>query len=202
MSLKETYRWQKQRKVRSVLFCVDGSSLVSFLASIVAFGVNAPRSIAQMALSQDVPIISSNIIYRVMETIREKVAELLPPIIEFKVIGEANVQASFNIDLKGRKTLKVAGCRVTNGTLEKNRSVRLIRNGAILYDGEMAHNFSHLRAHAIRAGPLDTLRHLKKEVTEARKGMECGLSLSGYSDDFLPGDIIQMYATVTKPALL
>jgi translation initiation factor IF-2 len=71
-----------------------------------------------------------------MEAIREKVAELLPPIIEFKVIGEANVQASFNIDLKGRKTLKVAGCRVTNGILEKNKSVRLIRNGAILYDGE------------------------------------------------------------------
>jgi translation initiation factor IF-2 len=106
------------------------------LASVVAFGVNAPRSIAQIALSQDVPIINSNIIYRVMETIREKVAELLPPIIEFKVVGEANVQASFNIDLKGRKTLKVAGCRVTNGTLEKNKSVRLIRNGAILYDGE------------------------------------------------------------------
>jgi translation initiation factor IF-2 len=118
-----------------VLFS-DSSLLISFPASIVAFGVNAPRSIAQMAQSQDVPIISSNIIYRVMETIREKVAELLPPIIEFKVAGEANVQASFNIELKGRKILKVAGCRVTNGTLEKNKSVRLIRNGAIIYDGE------------------------------------------------------------------
>ena len=88
-----------------------------------------------MAQTEKVPIISSDIIYRVMETIREKVARLLPPIIEFKVVGEANVQACFNIDLKGRKTLKVAGCRVSNGALEKNKTARLIRNGAIIHDG-------------------------------------------------------------------
>ena len=54
----------------------------------------------------------------------------------------------------------------------------------------------------VYTGQLETLRHLKKEVIEARKGMECGLSLSNYSDDFLPGDIIQMYAIITKPAVL
>lgn len=43
---------------------------------------------------------------------------------------------------------------------------------------------------------------MKKEVTEARKGMECGLSLSNYSDNFLPGDTIQMYATITKAPVL
>ncbi|KIM32536.1 hypothetical protein M408DRAFT_14808 [Serendipita vermifera MAFF 305830] len=154
-------------------------------ASIVSFGVNVPRSIAQMAQTEKVPIVNSDIIYRVMETIREKVAGLLPPIIETKVVGEANVQACFDIDLKGRKTLKVAGCRVSNGTLEKNKSARLVRNGTVIHDGQ-----------------VETLRHMKKEVTEARKGMECGLSLSNYSDNFLPGDTIQMYATITKAAVL
>ena len=43
---------------------------------------------------------------------------------------------------------------------------------------------------------------MKKDVTEARKGMECGLSLADYSDEFLPGDTIQMYATITKAAVL
>ncbi|PVG01707.1 initiation factor 2 [Serendipita vermifera] len=154
-------------------------------ASIIAFGVQCPRTITQLALSQHVPVIASDIIYRLMETVREKVAGLLPPIIEHKVTGEANVQQMFEIDLKGRKTLKVAGCRVVNGTLEKNKSMRLVRNGEIIHDGT-----------------LETFRHLKKDITEARKGMECGLSLSKFTGDFLPGDAIQMYETITKPAIL
>ena len=117
--------------------CVFDAAHSFFVASIVAFGVNAPRSVAQIAQSQDVSIISSDIIYRLMETIRERVAELLPPVIEFKVVGEANVQQSFNIELKGRKVLKVAGCRVSNGILEKNKSARLLRGGNIIHDGEL-----------------------------------------------------------------
>ncbi|KAG8829277.1 hypothetical protein FRC17_006847 [Serendipita sp. 399] len=154
-------------------------------ATIIAFGVQIPKSVVQIANMQSVPLISSNIIYRVMETVREKVAGLLPPIVEHRVVGEASVQQMFEIDLKGKKTLKVAGCRVTNGTLEKNKPIRLMRNGATIHDGN-----------------LDTFRHLKKDITEARKGMECGLSLSSYSGDFLVGDVIQMYEVITKPSVL
>lgn len=151
-------------------------------ASIVAFGVQAPRSVAQSANKLGVTIISSDIIYRLMETVREQVIALLPPIIEYKVLGEANVQQMFEIDLKGHKKLKVAGCRVMNGTLEKNKSIRLIRGGQIIHDGT-----------------LDTFRHLKKDITEAKKGMECGLSLSKFDGDFMPGDVMQMYETIVKP---
>jgi translation initiation factor IF-2 len=52
------------------------------------------------------------------------------------------------------------------------------------------------------AGTIETFRHLKKDITEARKGMECGLSLSKYSGDFLAGDVLQMYETITKPGTL
>ncbi|KAG8836202.1 hypothetical protein FRC18_011700 [Serendipita sp. 400] len=154
-------------------------------ASIIAFGVQIPKSVVQAANLQSVPLISSNIIYRLMETVREKVSALLPPIIEHRVAGEANVQQMFEIDLKGRKVLKIAGCRVTNGTLEKNKPIRLMRDGKIVHDGT-----------------LDTFRHLKKDIMEARKGMECGLSVSQYSGDFLVGDVIQAYEVITKPAVL
>lgn len=74
-----------------------------------------------------------------MESVREKVAGLLPPVIEYRVTGEANIQEVFEIDLKGRKVLKVAGCRVGNGVLEKTKSIRLIRGGEIIYTGWLIH---------------------------------------------------------------
>lgn len=53
----------------------------------------------------------------------------------------------------------------------------------------------------MRVGSLDTMRHLKKEITEARKGMECGLSLKDFSD-LREGDMIQMYEKIEKPGIL
>ena len=147
-----------------------------------------------------VPIITSDIIYRLMETVREQVTALLPPIIEYKVLGEATVQQMFEIDLKGHKKLKVAGCRVTNGVVEKTKTVRLIRGGKIIHDGEWhisSKGISHLPP-----GTLETFRHLKKDITEARKGMECGMSLTKFDGDFMPSDVMQMYETIVKPAVL
>jgi translation initiation factor IF-2 len=71
-----------------------------------------------------------------MESVREKVAGLLPPVIEYRVTGEGTVQEAFDIDLKGRKILKVAGCRVANGALEKSKTIRLVRGGEIVYTGK------------------------------------------------------------------
>lgn len=157
----------------------------SQLASIVAFNTQCPRPIAQMAHTQNVPVISSDIIYRLMETVQQKVIDLLPPVIEYKVLGEATVQQMFEIDLGKKNKLKVAGCRVSNGTLEKNKSVRLVRNGKIVHQGT-----------------LDTFKHMKKDIAEARKGMECGLSLSKYEGDFKSGDVVQMYETISMPGSL
>lgn len=70
-----------------------------------------------------------------MEDVRSRVAQLLPSTIETRVTGEATVQQVFDIQLKGRNVLKVAGCRVGNGVVEKNRGARLLRNGEIVYTG-------------------------------------------------------------------
>ena len=138
-----------------------------------------------MAASQNVRILSSSIIYQLMEEVKENVVALLPPIIEHHVHGEATVQQQFEISLKHRQVLKVAGCKVSNGIVERQRQARLIRGGKTIFEGT-----------------LESLKHVKNEVTEMRKGTECGIVIAGWKQDFLPGDIIQMYEVITKPGLL
>ena len=138
-----------------------------------------------MAASQNVTILTSSIIYSLMEEVTGNVIALLPPIIEHHVHGEATVQQQFEITLKHRHILKVAGCRVSNGIIERQRQARLIRGGKTIFEGT-----------------LESLKHLKNEVTEMRKGTECGIVITGWKQDFLPGDVIQMYEIVTKPGLL
>lgn len=105
------------------------------LGMIVAFSVNIPRSVERIAVSNDVAVYSSTIIYRVMEEVRKRVTDLLPVIVEKKVVGEAEVLQLFDISLKSRKTMQVGGCRVTNGVVEKSSKGRVLRNGNIIHEG-------------------------------------------------------------------
>ncbi|PPQ77530.1 hypothetical protein CVT25_011327 [Psilocybe cyanescens] len=153
-------------------------------ATILGFSVSAPRLVQNLAAQNGVQIFTSNIIYRLVEDVRERIISLLPKIIETKVLGEATVLQIFEIQLKSKQMAKVAGCRVTNGNVEKQKFARVVRDGEIIYEGA-----------------LDTMRHLKKDITEARKGMECGLSLKDFSD-LQEGDMIQMYEKIEKPGIL
>ncbi|KAF5387118.1 hypothetical protein D9615_001634 [Tricholomella constricta] len=153
--------------------------------SIVGFSVSTPRAIETLAVQNEVPIISSNIIYRLMEIVKDRVISLLPVIVETRVTGEAVILQLFNIQLKTKQTKKVAGCRVTNGIVEKAKFARLVRNGTIMHEGT-----------------LDTMRILKKDVTEVRKGSECGLCFGTTFGDLQEGDIIQMYEKIEKPGVL
>jgi translation initiation factor IF-2 len=102
---------------------------------VVAFSVGTPRPVEQTANQNAVPIYSSDIIYRVMEDVKQRVIDLLPKVVERRVTGEATVLQLFDIHLKQKKTMKVAGCRVVNGVLEKNKSARVVRGGATLFEG-------------------------------------------------------------------
>ncbi|ESK92862.1 mitochondrial translation initiation [Moniliophthora roreri MCA 2997] len=151
---------------------------------IVAFNVNVPRAMEVLAAQNNVPICSSGIIYRLIDAVKEHVIKLLPVIIEKKVTGEATVLQIFEIQLKSKQTIKVAGCRVTNGVVERKQRARVIRNGETIHEG-----------------PVETLRHLRKDVMEVRKGSECGLNLADFSD-LEEGDFIQMFSTIEKPGVL
>lgn len=104
------------------------------VGTIVAFSVTVPRPIQALATTNRVSILSSNVIYRLMEDVKERVVALLPPIIEHHVTGEATVAQLFDIHLKRKEILKVAGCKVTNGILEKNKKVRVIRDGKTIHE--------------------------------------------------------------------
>lgn len=119
-----------------ILMSYPGVLIKNLLATIVAFSVSVPRAIRTLATRHGVPILTSDIIYRLMEDIRSSLIALLPPIVETKVLGEADVLQVFEIQIKGGKTMKVAGCRVTNGLVEKQKSARVVRAGEVIHEGE------------------------------------------------------------------
>ncbi|KAF5391728.1 hypothetical protein D9757_001800 [Collybiopsis confluens] len=150
---------------------------------IVAFNVKVPKQIQSAAAQKGVTILSSNIIYKLMDEVKDHVIKLLPVVIEKKVTGEADVLQVF--DIQGKKQIvKVAGCRVTSGMVERSKQAQVIRNGQTIHEG-----------------PIDTLRVVKKDVSEVRKGSECGLSLANFSD-LQAGDFIQMFTTLESPGIL
>lgn len=74
-------------------------------------------------------------IYRLTDDVRSCLQALLPPIVEQRVLGEATVQQVFDIKGKGKSVLKIAGCRVTNGVIDRAKSVRVLRDGQEIYSG-------------------------------------------------------------------
>ncbi|KLO14176.1 initiation factor 2 [Schizopora paradoxa] len=151
---------------------------------IVAFAVPVSRLADQAAAQNGVNIYSEKIIYRVLDEVKERVIDLLPKITETRVTGEATVQQMFDIHGKGRTITRVAGCRVGNGTIHKEHRAKVFRSGVLLHDGL-----------------LDTLRILKRDVTEVKKGLECGLSFVKF-DDLRERDFVQMYEVIEKPGQL
>ena len=174
------------------------------IGMVVAFSVKVPRPVEAEAHSQHVPVLSSSVIYKLMDDVTARVIELLPPIIEKRVTGEATVLALFDISLKGKKTTQVGGCRVNSGVVEKSKLARVVRNGEVIHEGTWYRSvlYRKLRADAMcNTGPLETLKQHKKDMLEVSKGTECGLNISGFND-LRVGDIIQMFEEVQMPGKL
>ena len=108
----------------------------SVAGTIIAFAVPVPRSVTVAAGAQSIPILSSKIIYQVIEDVRQRVANLLPSVYEKRVSGEATVLQTFDIKLTGGRTKKIAGCRVTRGIVEKSKKAQVVRNGEVVHEGK------------------------------------------------------------------
>ncbi|KAH7341532.1 hypothetical protein B0J17DRAFT_646974 [Rhizoctonia solani] len=152
--------------------------------TVVGFNVSTSPKIQQLASQQGVPLLNENIIYKLMDEIKKRVIALLPVTYEHRVLGEATVQEIFTIALKGKTTMNIAGCRVTNGIIGKHAKVRVMRDGVEVYDGT-----------------IETLKQQKKDMTEMRKGNECGISFANF-EELKPGDHIQTYEVFDKPGVL
>ncbi|KAG1139755.1 hypothetical protein G6F37_009529 [Rhizopus arrhizus] len=151
---------------------------------VIGFNVKADKKIQAEAARIGVPVRSYSIIYKLLEDVKDKLGDMLPPIITTQVVGEASVLQIFDINIKGRETRPVAGCRVTNGAIHRNSKVRVVRDRETVWEGQ-----------------LDALRQVKKDIMEAKKGLECGMSFEGFNG-FQPGDVIQSIQVIeTKQKL-
>lgn len=178
---------------------LDASFRSLFTGHILGFNVKAPRSIQQQAsrLQPQVEIHCDDVIYRLMSYTTDKVAGLLPPRIEKRVTGEAQIAQVFPINVKSRIFKNIAGCKITNGIVSRNTMVRVLRSGEDLNEGDE----EAAGRKVVFEGKLDTLKHLKKDVNEMRKGTECGMAFDGF-EDFKVDDVVQCFNKVEVPRTL
>lgn len=138
-------------------------------AIIIGFNVRPTTVVREFAKGQGVEIRLYNIIYKAIEDIEAALTGMLAPEYEEVVTGQAEVRSVFKISKIGA----VAGCYVTDGVIERNSLVRIIRDGIVIYEGKMA-----------------SLKRFKDDVKEVKAGYECGISIENYND-IKENDIIE-----------
>ena len=143
-------------------------------AIIIGFNVRPMAPVRQEAQTKGVEIRLYNIIYKVIEEIEAACKGLLDPEFEEVVTGQAEVRSVFKISKVGT----IAGCYVTDGVIERNSLVRILRDGVVVFEGKMA-----------------SLRRFKDDVKEVKYGFECGIGIENYND-IKEGDVIE--ASVMK----
>ena len=140
-------------------------------ATIIGFNVRPERKARELAVIENVEIRSYEIIYKLIEDIEAAMLGLLAPEFEEVVTGDAEVREIFSVPRIGR----IAGCHVTNGTITRGSKVRFLRDGTIIWKGE-----------------ISSLRRFKEDVREVQSGFECGIGLSDYQD-LKEGDVIETF---------
>ena len=141
---------------------------------LITFNQPIEQSAARLAAYHGLTILDHNIIYKVTDQVKTILGDTLPPLVTQRILGEAEVGNVFSIALKTRK-LKVAGCKITNGVVKRSDKVRVLRGGTTLY-----------------TGTFGSLKNVKKDVDEMRKGSECGMGFDNW-DGFDIGDQIQCF---------
>lgn len=146
-----------------------------FNAAIIGFSVRANKEAAAAAKRNGIEIRYYNIIYDLVDDVKKAMSGLLAPTLRETMLGNASILEIFNISKVG----KVAGCRVTDGTVERGANVRLIRDNVVVHEGK-----------------LSTLKRFKDEVKEVQSGQECGMAFENYHD-MRAGDVIECYRVET-----
>jgi translation initiation factor IF-2 len=149
----------------------DVTLAASSEAAIIGFNVRANKQAREAAERDGIEIRYYNIIYNLVDDVKAAMSGLLSPERRETMLGNAEILEIFNISKVG----KIAGCRVTDGTVERGASVRLIRDNVVIHEGK-----------------LGTLKRFKDEVREVPAGQECGMAFEKY-EDMRVGDIIECY---------
>ena len=144
-------------------------------AVLLGFNVRANAQAREAAARDGVEIRYYSVIYDLVDEVNQAMSGMLAPTRTETFIGNAEILEVFAISKVG----KVAGCRVTDGTVERGANVRLIRDNVVVHEGK-----------------LSTLKRFKDEVKEVQAGQECGMAFENYGD-MRPGDVIECYRVET-----
>ena len=158
---------------------------------LINFNTVVEPNISRLAEEAKVNIIDHNIIYRLVDDVKAELSKHLPPLITQRVLGEAEIAQIFSINIKGRQHKNIAGCKVRNGSMTKAAKVRVLRGGEKVFDGmSLPHFLRYISDNVI--GSLASLKNVKKDVQEMKKGSECGMGFENWFD-FQVGDQVQCY---------
>jgi translation initiation factor IF-2 len=149
----------------------DVTLAASSEAAIIGFNVRANKQAREAAERDGIEIRYYNIIYNLVDDVKAAMSGLLSPERRETMLGNAEILEIFDISKVG----KIAGCRVTDGTVERGAGVRLIRDNVVIHEGKLA-----------------TLKRFKDEVREVPSGQECGMAFEKY-EDMRVGDVIECY---------
>jgi len=140
-------------------------------AIIIGFQVRPTQQARKLAEDEEIDIRLFSVIYDAVDEVRDALEGLLSPEIKEQMMGVVDVREIFKVSKVGT----IAGCYVTEGKIERNNPIRLVRDGVVVYDGE-----------------IDALKRFKDDVKEVASGYECGISIQGYND-IKVGDQIESY---------
>lgn len=153
-------------------------------AKILCFHARTPKQQQVKADKKNVTILEYEVIYRLIEDVMNELNSKLKPVIETKILGEALIKNVFVITSKAKSKIRIAGCQVSSGDIKRSSKVKVIRNGKEIF-----------------RGALSSLKHVKNDIQDAKKGTECGMAFENWSS-FQDGDVVQAYDQLEYPRYL
>ena len=143
-------------------------------AIIIGFNVRPAGNARQVAEKEEIDIRTYSIIYDAINDLKDAMEGMLSPVMKEEITGNAEIREIFKVSKIG----SIAGCMVTDGKIYRNSRIRLIRDGVVVYTGELA-----------------SLKRFKDDVKEVSKGYDCGLQIKNYND-IHEGDVVEAFQEV------
>lgn len=147
---------------------------------VLGFNIRPTGAIKEQAKERGVEIKTYNVIYNLLDDVKALLTGLMSPVIREEQLGQAEIRQVINVPKIGT----IAGCMVTEGTISRGAKIRLIRDGIVVYEGNVS-----------------SLKRFKDDVKEVAKGYECGVGIDGYND-LREGDYIESYKEVEEQVSL
>ncbi|MFC3681448.1 translation initiation factor IF-2 [Bacterioplanoides pacificum] len=149
----------------------DTTLAVASGAVVFGFNVRADNAAKKVVEANEVDLRYYSVIYDLLDDVKQAMGGLLAPELREEIVGIAEVRDVFNSPKFGQ----IAGCMVIDGTIYRNKKIRVLRENVVIYEGE-----------------LESLRRFKDDVQDVRQGMECGIGVKNYQD-VRPGDQIEVF---------